>query len=184
MTVKDNLKNALNPETNYMNTKPVNWLTCKENDNYEVSEMGDIRNKKTKRLLKPKVRKSNGYLEVQLFNEGKRTYHYIHRLVANNFIPNPENKPQVNHKDEIKSNNSRFNLEWMTHKENTQYSQGFPIEARDVDGKLVKQFNSLRAAIDEGYYTAQIKRSFMFQLPYKGLYFTVKGCLAEEYKGV
>lgn len=184
MTVKDNLKSALNTEQNYMNTKPIEWLTCKENDNYEVSELGDIRNKKTKRLLKPKLRKSNGYLEVQFYDEGKRTYHYIHRLVANNFIPNPENKTQVNHKDEIKSNNYRFNLEWMTPKENTQYSQGFPIEARDIDGNLVKEFKSFREAIDEGYYTAQIKRSFMFQLPYKGLYFTVKGRLSEEYKGV
>lgn len=184
MSVKDNLKNALNPDKNYMNTKPIRWLRCKENDNYEISEMGDVRNSKTKRLLKPKVRKSNGYLEVQFYDEGNRTYHYIHRIVANNFIPNPDNKTQVNHKDEIKSNNHISNLEWVTPRENTQYSQGFPIEARDIDGKLVKKFNSLREAIDEGYYTAQIKRSFMFQLPYKGLYFTIKGCLSEEYKGV
>ncbi|QAX97326.1 HNH endonuclease [Enterococcus phage vB_EfaP_Zip] len=184
MTLKDNLKNGLNHEKNYMNKKPITWLTCKENDNYEVSELGDVRNKKTKRLLKPKERKSNGYLEVQFHSEGKRSYHYVHRLVANNFIPNPENLAQVNHKDEIKSNNCRFNLEWMSPKENSQYSRGFPIEARDIDGNLVKHFNSLREAIAEGYYTTQIKRSFMFQLPYKGLYFTVKGRLADEYKGV
>ena len=59
-----------------------------------------------------------GYLSVTLTKNGNRKVYRCHRLVAIHFIPNPDNKPEVNHKDGVKTNNYDWNLEWATHKEN------------------------------------------------------------------
>lgn len=63
---------------------------------------------------------SKGYLRVYLSKNGKRKHHKVHRLVAQAFIPNPDNKPQVNHIDGNKKNNSITNLEWVTDTENKE----------------------------------------------------------------
>ena len=87
---------------------------------YTVSEDGRIYSHISNKFLKPNVTKC-GYATVQLFKNktGKRLL--IHRLVAQAFIPNPENKEQVNHKDENKLNNQISNLEWNSRKENMNY---------------------------------------------------------------
>lgn len=64
---------------------------------------------------------SKGYLRVYLSKNGKRKHHKVHRLVAQAFIPNPENKPQINHIDGNKQNNSITNLEWVTDAENKEH---------------------------------------------------------------
>lgn len=77
--------------------------------------------KHIKQELKPEET-SKGYLRVDLYDkEGKRKHFKIHRLVAQAFIPNPENKPQINHIDGNKQNNSITNLEWVTDAENKEH---------------------------------------------------------------
>lgn len=79
----------------------------------------------------------NGYDRVYLRSrDGKRRDFYIHRLVASTFIPNPENKPVVNHKDCVRTNNHVDNLEWVTVKENTLYSEECGLMTRDKLGRF------------------------------------------------
>lgn len=87
---------------------------------YEVSINGEIRNTDTKNLIKGSVTRS-GYKMVALFVNGRKSNKQVHRLVALSFIPNAENKPQVNHKDKNKLNNCLDNLEWVTAKENMKH---------------------------------------------------------------
>ena len=96
------------------------WKNIKDfEDKYEVSDLGNVRNKKTKRILKPSVHRC-GYLWVNLYKYGKRKNLYIHRLVADAFIQNPEMFTDIDHVDCDKTNNKKENLEWVSHKENVK----------------------------------------------------------------
>lgn len=86
--------------------------------NYEVSDNGQVRNIITGKVLKPATDKY-GYLYYVLCVDGNRRTVKAHRLVARAFIPNPEKKPTVNHKNAVRSDNRVCNLEWATHKEQT-----------------------------------------------------------------
>lgn len=90
---------------------------------YEISNYGRCKSytrSKKGTIIKPIVC-SNGYLEYHLHKDGKRKCFMAHRLVAEAFIPNPNNKPQVNHIDEDIQNNMIDNLEWCTAKENANH---------------------------------------------------------------
>lgn len=174
------LEDALNPENNYMANMPAKWEVVAVNPNYEVSDLGEVRNIKTGRILKQKLR--NGYLAVNLSNEGKVTTYNVHRLVAEAFLDNPDNKEQVNHKDEIKTNPAAYNLEYVTPKENIDYSRAKQVIGKDINGNVVLEFESLAEAGRQGYFANYINRSFMYHLPYKGIYFTLMPPKAQEYK--
>lgn len=87
---------------------------------YAVSTDGRVYSYRKKRFMKPQP-EVDGYLFVYLIKDKHGTFHKIHRLVAQTYIPNPENKPQVNHKDEDPTNNDVSNLEWVTPKENCNW---------------------------------------------------------------
>lgn len=89
-------------------------------DIYQISNLGRVKSVETDRILKG-CKTSNGYLIVSLYKNSVMSTKKIHRLVADAFIQNPENKPQVNHIDENKTHNMVSNLEWMTAKENSNH---------------------------------------------------------------
>ena len=138
---------------------------------YQVSNLGKVKSLNYKRGKHEKEIKqalnSRGYLEVGLFN-GKVKTHRVHRLVAQTFIPNPENKDEVNHIDGNKKNNTVNNLEWNTSKENIHHawenklicfskesrkkagiSRQKPCLQYDKNNHLIKRWDSLKQASKE-----------------------------------
>jgi hypothetical protein len=87
---------------------------------YKINDVGNIYSVRTKKILKP--RKSSGYLIVCLSVNNKKNQQLVHRLVAQTFIDNPDNKKTVNHIDGNKMNNSVSNLEWSTQSENSKHA--------------------------------------------------------------
>ncbi len=98
------------------------WKIIKGFESYKVSNFGRVKSSIGKeKILKPVINRG-GYLSQKL--NGKRFL--IHRLVANAFLENKENKPQVNHKDKNRQNNNLSNLEWSTYLENMNHKYGKP----------------------------------------------------------
>ena len=96
----------------------MRWVKIQRNPNYSINEFGEVRNDITGRIKKAYVNKNNGYFTVDLYKENKSTKVTVHRLIAEAFIPNPENKPTIDHKDGNRQNNSIENLRWATYSEN------------------------------------------------------------------
>ena len=98
------------------------YTTIEGFPDYLITSYGRVFSLKHDKLKELKQRKNNcGYYYVNLWKNGKMFTKTVHRLVAQAFIPNPVNKPQINHIDENKSNNHISNLEWMTAIENTNH---------------------------------------------------------------
>lgn len=139
---------------------------------YEVSNLGRIKSFDTYRkgpngsirickgrILKPWTTK-NGYLLVNLYKNGKKKKFYVHRLVAEAFLPNPDNLPEVNHKDENKLNNNVENLEFCDCKYNINYGTAIersskkrskPILQYTLEGQFIREWKSIRECGRNGY---------------------------------
>jgi hypothetical protein len=133
------------------------WKSIEEASNYEVSNLGNIRNKTTLQVLKGRITKSGYYQVLIKINKiNKFNNRYIHRLVAQYWIDNPENKREVNHKDGNKLNNNIDNLEWITSSDNQKHRHSIGITRTSQrrigkftkDGQLVAKFNSIKEAAD------------------------------------
>ena len=148
---------------------------------YKVSNLGRILslnyNKTGKAKLRTPVEDKDGYFTVQLSKNGKRKTCKVHRLVAETFLYNPENLPEVNHKDEDKTNNFVFlnedgsinkeksNLEWKTHRDNinhgthnersaktrTNGKQSKPVLQLTLDGELIREWPSIMECARNGF---------------------------------
>lgn len=120
---------------------------------YSISDMGEVRKDTNNYMMKPYIQHGYAHVTLQINKKPKRFN--IHRLVAIAFIPNPDNKPYVNHIDGNKTNNCVDNLEWVTPSENTQHAvkTGLksPTREREVvqfglDGKKICEYKSLAEA--------------------------------------
>ena len=158
------------------------------NDRYQITDAGEIYSLVNRQgnlrsipmLLKPAMSRG-GYLSVVLtFSENgntKRVCKHVHRLVAEKLIQNPDNKPCVNHKDGVKTNNKATNLEWATKSENDLHAyrlglrkpqpnclgkfnedhpRSVPINQVTLTGEFVKRFPSLHEAKRAGFSQANI----------------------------
>lgn len=128
-----------------------------------VTEDGKILNKH-KQERKAKLSKT-GYLEVDIYygkDIGKK-YFRVHRLVAQHYIENPENKPFVNHKDGNKTNNAVSNLEWVTHQENMEHAKNFGLIKRAEENSMsilkTSQAEEICKLLQMGYRNIDIAKS-------------------------
>jgi hypothetical protein len=96
------------------------WKQINNYPNYEISNMGNVRNIKTNKLLKL-IYNHKSYYRVGLRNKSKQKMFMVHRLVAEYFILNPNNKLYVHHKNHIRNDNRVENLQWVTAGENERY---------------------------------------------------------------
>ena len=123
-------------------------------ENYEVSNLGKVRNIKSGIMLKPWFTK-DGYLRHCLYKHNKRKNLLLHRIIATAFIDNPEEKPQINHIDENKLNNDLSNLEWCTERENAIHGtrtkriaekRSQKVIQLDLNDNILNEFESMRQA--------------------------------------
>lgn len=128
------------------------WKLAPGFPDYRISDKGRVCSR-TKFLRSDVV--NGGYLRVRLYKDKRVFRVLVHRLVALAFIPNPDNLPQVNHKNEIKTDNRAENLEWCTAKYNVGYGTGRERAARSTakqiaqyttDGILVAKYSSVKEA--------------------------------------
>lgn len=135
------------------------WKPYPEDPRYLVSNYGYIKGPRGF-ILKGSI--TNGYYRIGLYNGNKKKWEDVHRIVAKTFIPNPDNKPVVNHKDGNKLNNKIDNLEWCTQQHNIReafrlglnkytYKENFKNNPKtilqfDKNNKLIKKYTSIREA--------------------------------------
>lgn len=121
----------------------MEWKELPIDKRYKVSDTGEIKGLDG-RILKQAF-DTRGYKFITLNDNYKQFHLSVHRAVALCFIPNPNNLPQVNHKDENKANNTVENLEWCTNKYNSHYSNSKPVLMIDKNSnKVIRRFESLR----------------------------------------
>ncbi len=102
-------------------------------ENYFVNEQGDVFSTKFNKVRKIKLAiTADGYLQISISNNGKAKSILVHRLIAETFIPNPQKKIEVNHKNGIKNDNRVENLEWVTHKENIKHAYAIGLSIGNI----------------------------------------------------
>ena len=153
-------------------------------DNYQVSNLGRLINLNYRRTGKAKLmepyEKGRKYLQVSLYKNGKEDWIYVHQLIAETFLPNPEGKPCVNHKiegdkgkkinmvffnEDGSINKEKSTIEWATYEENNNYGTrnqrifekttngklSKPVLQLSLDGELIREYPSIKEAERNGF---------------------------------
>lgn len=168
----------------FMNLIKEVWLDVKNYEGlYQVSNKGNVRSmdrivasgkgfRLHKGILLRKYKTNFGYYRLSISVNQKQKTFLVHRLVAEAFIPNPENLPEVNHKDENKLNNEPYNLEWCTSHYNINYGTAThrrketlkftscckKVIQLDFDGNVIKIWRSASEAGRNGFNTVGVAR--------------------------
>lgn len=145
------------------------WKPIEGYEDYEISNYGRVKSLKYgKEKIKSLWIKKKGYRNIVLYKDGKGKSELVHRLVAQAFIPNPDNLPFINHKDENPSNNHVDNLEWCTNYYNSNYgSRNQKIAEKNskrvlqysLDGEFIREWESESEIQRQlGYWRTNISR--------------------------
>lgn len=148
---------------------------------YLISSFGRAKSIINNKILPPCIVRANG-LVVGLMRNGKVEKRQVSRLVAAAFIPNPGNKPCVDHIDGVRFHNFVENLRWCSINENNNFDiairnktkYDFPIEGIDENGNVCIEFQNYKDAHKKGYYRHLIKQSVDTGKPYKGIIYRKK----------
>lgn len=155
---------------------------------YQISNKGRVKSltrtigtcKRRDKIIIPKDN-GTGYYKVNLYKNGKHKNHYIHKLVASVFISNENNKPCINHKDYNRKNNNVENLEWVSYKENNNYSHcaehaalhnSLRVLVVDLNNNPIKMFASIHQCgrhfnVDASHISSIIRNNYVFRKQYK-----------------
>ena len=141
---------------NQQPSSKIEWRQVLEHPNYEVNNLGEIRHKKRKQILKPRSNNS-GYQYVNFKVNGKNKNFAVHRIVANAFILNPNGYTEINHIDYDKTNNCVENLEWVSSSQNKQHAylnknnltRGKAVEQYTLEGVYITTYKSVSDAAYE-----------------------------------
>ena len=134
---------------------------------YQVSNLGRVKSLKygKEKILKP-ANIGRGYLKVNIWKNGEQNQYLVHRLVGQSFIPNPNNLPEINHRDEDKTNNRVENLEWCDRKYNNNFgTHNQRVAEKMTNGKLSKtvlQFTLEGNFVKEWKSTRDVQRNLGF----------------------
>lgn len=129
----------------------MNWVKLKRNGNYSINRLGQVRNEKTGNIKKPTANKQNHYFYLDLYKGDTREKVTLHRLVAETFIPNPENKPTVDHADGNRQNNSINNLRWATYSEQNSRFNSNGVRSEKVTVTKYKEKRKKRGGGHESW---------------------------------
>ena len=133
------------------------WRNIRSNSNYQVSNIGRVRNVKSGRILKTTTNRC-GYVHLNLYLNGIQKDYKVHRLVAQEFIPNPNNKTTVDHIDsKAKLNNTTENLRWATPKEQCRNISARSNTSSQYKGVSWNKFHSRWTA----YITRNVKQTHL-----------------------
>lgn len=140
------------------------WKLIKDYENYMVSSFGRVKSINYNHSGKERILKLRtdryGYLRVNLWKNNKQKNFLVHRLIAEAFLPNPNNYPCVNHRDENKQNNNVINLEWCNSKYNCNFGTrntrmakklSKPILQYTINGLFIREWKSAREAGRNGF---------------------------------
>ena len=122
---------------------------------YYINKLGEIFSKKRHKQRKLKLSNCNGYSIVCLHVNGKQKNEYVHRLVAKTYIPNPDNRKEVNHINGIKTDNRVENLEWCTAKENTNHAVSMGLRNNKGENNYLSKLTEEQVLLIRADYRSQ-----------------------------